>query len=337
MLQTSRDGKKDEERINTVEHASFTPILLACTGGCIKIATTFIKRLSSLISQNRNLPYSKTVNWIRCRLGFALLRACIMSLSGSRVKYYQRLQHFACKCRRSSCINDGYRLIYIIYNIYECIIVVIVVVVAVAMKLATDHASHYRLQDLGEGFGHSTFSCHAHCHSRGPDLLCPGSIYQRQLSTVAGCRWLLRSHRSRGRFCPSRSGEGLRPCRLVLPRPSADCHELRSRVSIICLYFVQRYIESRCSKPLAVSPYSSYQGSASGMSSVTDLVRLDCGDPGITHSFVSLFRPILACIRRSAESDPVRRRYHRRCVFGHWFRRIGRLPVYIPEGKRSEA
>ena len=80
--------RKYEERINTVEHASFTPIILACTGGCSKITTTFIKRLSSLISQKRNLPYSKTVNWVRCRLGFALLRACIMSLRGSRVKYH---------------------------------------------------------------------------------------------------------------------------------------------------------------------------------------------------------------------------------------------------------
>ena len=38
------------------------------------------KRLASLLSSKRSEPYSTTINWIRCRIGFALLRSMIMCL-----------------------------------------------------------------------------------------------------------------------------------------------------------------------------------------------------------------------------------------------------------------
>ena len=37
-----------------------------------------------MISEKRDIPYAKTVNWIRCQLSFALLRASIMSIRGAR-------------------------------------------------------------------------------------------------------------------------------------------------------------------------------------------------------------------------------------------------------------
>ena len=37
-----------------------------------------------MISDKRDVPYSKAINWIRCRLSFALLRASIMSIRGAR-------------------------------------------------------------------------------------------------------------------------------------------------------------------------------------------------------------------------------------------------------------
>ena len=55
---------------------------MSTTGGMGKPATTFYKRLASMISNKRDVPYSKTVNWIH--LSFALLRASIMSIRGVR-------------------------------------------------------------------------------------------------------------------------------------------------------------------------------------------------------------------------------------------------------------
>ena len=73
-----------EQRVQEVEHSTFTPLVMSTTGGMGRAATTFYKRLASMISDKRDVPYSKAINWIRCRLSFALLRASIMSIRGAR-------------------------------------------------------------------------------------------------------------------------------------------------------------------------------------------------------------------------------------------------------------
>ena len=67
-----------------MERATFTPLVMSATGGMGRAATTFYKRLASMISEKRNTEYSQTVNWIRCKLRFALLIASIMSIRGAR-------------------------------------------------------------------------------------------------------------------------------------------------------------------------------------------------------------------------------------------------------------
>ena len=42
------------------------------------------KKLSSMIANKHNQSYNQTINWLRCRLGFSLLRSSIMSIRGSR-------------------------------------------------------------------------------------------------------------------------------------------------------------------------------------------------------------------------------------------------------------
>ena len=54
------------------------------TGGMGRAATTFFKRLASLLSENRKVSYSKIMGWIRCHLSFSLLRASIMTIRGAR-------------------------------------------------------------------------------------------------------------------------------------------------------------------------------------------------------------------------------------------------------------
>ena len=73
-----------EQRVREVEHATFTPLVMSTTGGMGRAATTFYRRLAPMISEKRNTSYSQTVNWIRCKLSFALLRASIMSIRGAR-------------------------------------------------------------------------------------------------------------------------------------------------------------------------------------------------------------------------------------------------------------
>ena len=71
-----------------IEHATFTPLVLSTTGGMGRAATTFFRRLTSKIAQKRDVSYAQTLNWILCRLSFALLRASIMSIRGVRSSRY---------------------------------------------------------------------------------------------------------------------------------------------------------------------------------------------------------------------------------------------------------
>ena len=72
-----------EQRVREIEHSSFTPLVLAATGGLGIEATTFYKRLASKLSQ-WNSPYSTTLCWLRCCLAFSLLRSSIQAIRGAR-------------------------------------------------------------------------------------------------------------------------------------------------------------------------------------------------------------------------------------------------------------
>ena len=48
------------ERVRQVEHASFTPLIFATTGGVGKLTTSFLKRLASRLADKRDMPYSVT-------------------------------------------------------------------------------------------------------------------------------------------------------------------------------------------------------------------------------------------------------------------------------------
>ena len=73
-----------EERVREVELATFTPFVMSTTGGMGRAATTFFKKLASMINEKKNTEYTQTMNWIRCKSGFVLLRASIMSIRGAR-------------------------------------------------------------------------------------------------------------------------------------------------------------------------------------------------------------------------------------------------------------
>ena len=62
----------------------FTPLVLSTTGGMGRAATTFYKRLAAMLSEKRDVPYSKMIGWIRCRMSFSLVRASVMSIRGAR-------------------------------------------------------------------------------------------------------------------------------------------------------------------------------------------------------------------------------------------------------------
>ena len=73
-----------DQRIREVEHSMFTPLVLSTTGGMGRAATTFYKRLATMLSKKKDVPYSKMIGWIRCCMSFSLVRASVMSIRGAR-------------------------------------------------------------------------------------------------------------------------------------------------------------------------------------------------------------------------------------------------------------
>ena len=95
-----------DQRVREVEHATFTPLVLSATGGMGRAATTFYKRLTSMIAKKRGTAYAVTLNWIRCRLSFALLRASIMAIRGARSSRH----HPATECPIDLQLAEGHPL-----------------------------------------------------------------------------------------------------------------------------------------------------------------------------------------------------------------------------------
>ena len=62
MLQETVTRKKTKYavRLTSIEQASFTPLVLSCTGGASPLTKTFLKRLASLISDKHASAYSTT-------------------------------------------------------------------------------------------------------------------------------------------------------------------------------------------------------------------------------------------------------------------------------------
>ncbi len=83
-LHERQKRREYEERIREVDRGSFSPLVLSCAGGIGPCATVFLKRLAAQLASKRDLPYSSTMAWLRCRITFALLRSSILCLRGSR-------------------------------------------------------------------------------------------------------------------------------------------------------------------------------------------------------------------------------------------------------------
>ena len=71
-------------RVREVEHASFTPIVMSTTGGLAPEATTFYRRLASLLASKWGDEYCVIMGWLQCSLSFLLLRSAIACVHGAR-------------------------------------------------------------------------------------------------------------------------------------------------------------------------------------------------------------------------------------------------------------
>ena len=73
-----------EERITSVDHGSFCPLVFATSGATGPLCDRFLKHLAGKIAHRDSSEYSCVMAWLRCRISFALLRSAVMCIRGSR-------------------------------------------------------------------------------------------------------------------------------------------------------------------------------------------------------------------------------------------------------------
>ena len=66
---------------------SFTPLVVSVDGMLAPEFANFLRRIGEALSTKWEKPYSKTMNWVKCRLSFTVLRASSVCFQGTRTKW----------------------------------------------------------------------------------------------------------------------------------------------------------------------------------------------------------------------------------------------------------
>ena len=85
LIQHEQTKKRNyNDRIMNIEHGTFTPLIFSINGGMGPEARVYHMNLALKIAEKSGECYSKIMTWMRCKLRFLILRACLTCLRGSR-------------------------------------------------------------------------------------------------------------------------------------------------------------------------------------------------------------------------------------------------------------
>ncbi len=88
ILEEHENQKKSayQERVQNIEHASFTPLVFATNGAMGEEATRYHAVLAEKLSIKTNCTYPEAISFIRKRLSFTILKTALIALHGKRKK-----------------------------------------------------------------------------------------------------------------------------------------------------------------------------------------------------------------------------------------------------------
>ena len=72
------------ERVQQVEHGTFTPLVFTCYGGMSVECLKFYNHISDKISEKRDICGSLARSWIRTKLSFSFVRTANLCIRGSK-------------------------------------------------------------------------------------------------------------------------------------------------------------------------------------------------------------------------------------------------------------
>ena len=88
-LYTMHENQKKvayNERIINVDQGTFTPLIFSTSGGMGVECLRCHNRLATLLAAKRGEEYATTINFIRKKIRFSLLRSTLIAIRGTRVK-----------------------------------------------------------------------------------------------------------------------------------------------------------------------------------------------------------------------------------------------------------
>ena len=71
-------------KVMEVEQGTFTPLIFSSTGGMGSECKLYHKRLVELLAIKKGESYATTMQWVRAKVSFALVRSALLCLRGSR-------------------------------------------------------------------------------------------------------------------------------------------------------------------------------------------------------------------------------------------------------------
>lgn len=80
------------ERVQQVEDADFTPMIISSSGGMGKEMQMALKHLSNKLAGKKQLPYCQVVGFVRAMFSFEMMRMALICLRGSR-SYSRTCEH----------------------------------------------------------------------------------------------------------------------------------------------------------------------------------------------------------------------------------------------------
>ena len=83
------EGEKKRKYLQACQdrRATFTPLCVSVDGMLGSEAEFFVRRLGDFLAAKWERPYSVVMGWVRARLSFAILRATLLCVCGSRTKW----------------------------------------------------------------------------------------------------------------------------------------------------------------------------------------------------------------------------------------------------------
>ena len=102
-----RKRRAYDKHVREVEHECFSPLVFSASGSMGPTARIVYKKLTAMIASKHNQSYSQTMNWLRCRLSFSLLRSSIMCLRGTRFSVHHPAHTQIQEAAIEQALHDG--------------------------------------------------------------------------------------------------------------------------------------------------------------------------------------------------------------------------------------